>query len=135
MLEQPFTNCWPGRLVNCGPNNAVRKIASRETPIDDVSGLRIKGITTRGELSVHEAENVRKAVARYLSKRPTRRQAPFDLAWVLKLHKQMFGDVGNGPGNIAPAIRTSASLTGKSRRGCTNCCKISLCGRIRNFGA
>jgi Fic-DOC domain mobile mystery protein B len=63
-----------------------------ETPID-VSGLRIKGIGTRAELNRAEAENVRKAVVRYLAARPSRRSAPFTLTWVRRLHKQMFGDV------------------------------------------
>ena len=64
-----------------------------ETPIDDVSGIRVKGITTRGELSKFEAENILKAAMRYLAKRPTLRIAPFTDTWSLKLHKQMFGEV------------------------------------------
>jgi Fic-DOC domain mobile mystery protein B len=63
-----------------------------ETPID-VSGLRIKGIGIRAELNRAEAENVRKAVVRYLAARPSRRSAPFTLTWVKRLHRQMFGDV------------------------------------------
>jgi Fic-DOC domain mobile mystery protein B len=62
------------------------------TPID-ISGLIPRGIDSRQKLNVVEAENIRKSVLRYLAARPTRRQAPFTLAWSLKLHKQMFGDV------------------------------------------
>jgi Fic-DOC domain mobile mystery protein B len=69
-----------------------------ETPID-VSGLKVRGIGTRAELSVHEAENVRKAVLKYLSKRPNRRSAPFDLRWFKRLHKEMFGDVWKWAGS------------------------------------
>lgn len=64
-----------------------------ETPIDDVSGLKIRDVRTRNELSVVEAENIRKAVVKYLAAKPSRRMAPFDLAWSLKLHQEMFGDV------------------------------------------
>jgi Fic-DOC domain mobile mystery protein B len=64
-----------------------------ETPIDDMSGLIPKGIQTRAELNALEAENIRKAVMRYLAAKPTRRQAPFTLDWCYKLHRQMFGDV------------------------------------------
>jgi Fic-DOC domain mobile mystery protein B len=64
-----------------------------ETPIDDISGLIPKEITTRSQLNVVEAENIRKTVLRYLAAKPTRRQAPFTLDWCYKLHRQMFGDV------------------------------------------
>jgi fido (protein-threonine AMPylation protein) len=60
-----------------------------ETPID-VSGLKRKGISTRAELNQAEAENVRKAVVKYLAAKPSRRSAPFRLSWVKRLHKQMF---------------------------------------------
>ncbi len=64
-----------------------------ETPIDDVSGLIPPGVTTRQELSLMEAENIRQAVLRYLAARPSKRQTPFTLAWIYKLHFQMFGKV------------------------------------------
>jgi Fic-DOC domain mobile mystery protein B len=64
-----------------------------ETPVDDISGLKVKSITTRGALNIVEAENIRKAVVKYLAKRPSRRSARFDLAWALRLHKEMFGEV------------------------------------------
>lgn len=70
-----------------------------ETPID-VSGLRIKGIGTRAELNRAEAENVRKAVVKYLASKPSRRSAPFTLTWVKRLHKQMFGDVWSWAGEF-----------------------------------
>src|SRR5258708_9438159 len=64
-----------------------------ETPIDDISGLKIRGITTRNELNYFEGANIRKAIKKYLDSRPSRRSARFDLSWSLRLHKQMFGDV------------------------------------------
>src|SRR5579872_6712932 len=72
---------------------AVWKPIPGETPIDDISGLKIKGISTRRELNVFEAENIRKAVIKYLARKPTRRSARFDFVWSLKLHREMFGTV------------------------------------------
>ncbi len=66
---------------------------SGETPIDDISGLKPRGVTTRAQLNDVEARNIRKAVMKYLVIKPTRRQAPFTLDWCYKLHRQMFGDV------------------------------------------
>ena len=78
---------------------AVWKSIPGETPIDDISGLKPKGVTTRDQLNVVEATNIRKAVMRYLAARPSRRQAPFTLSWCYKLHGQMFGDVWRWAGN------------------------------------
>ncbi len=69
-----------------------------ETPIDDISGLKIKGIESRKELAKAEAENVLKAVMKYLAAKPSRHLAPFDLSWSLKLHEEMFGDVWDWAG-------------------------------------
>jgi Fic-DOC domain mobile mystery protein B len=70
-----------------------------ETPID-VSGLRRKGINTRSELNRAEAENIRKAVVKYLAAKPSRRSAPFTLSWAKRLHKQMFGVVWKWAGEF-----------------------------------
>ncbi len=69
-----------------------------ETPIDDISGLKIKDIRTRKELAYVEAENIRKAVVKYFASKPNHRTAPFDLSWSLKLHEEMFGDVWDWAG-------------------------------------
>jgi Fic-DOC domain mobile mystery protein B len=63
-----------------------------ETPID-ISGLKVSGVANRSQLSVVEAENIRKAIVKYLGGSLTRRTAKFDLSWVLKLHREMFSDV------------------------------------------
>ena len=63
------------------------------TPLDDISGLRSKTIRTRGQLYAAEAENMRTAYVKYLSSRPATRLAPFDVAWLKKLHREMFGKV------------------------------------------
>src|SRR5208282_1414341 len=72
---------------------AVWKPISGETPIDDISGLKPKRVTTRAQLNDLEARNIRKAVMHYLLTKPSRRQAPLTLQWCYKLHRQMFGDV------------------------------------------
>ena len=64
-----------------------------ETPIDDISGLIPAGITTRRQLNLVEAENIRQTIIRYLAAKPSKRQAPFTLVWLFKLHQQMFGKV------------------------------------------
>ncbi|MBS0209707.1 MAG: mobile mystery protein B [Planctomycetes bacterium] len=63
------------------------------TPLDDLSGLKVRSITTRGQLDVAEAENIRLAHVKYLASRPGRRAAPFDARWMKKLHREMFGKV------------------------------------------
>jgi hypothetical protein len=53
-----------------------------QTPLDDLSGLRIRGIRTTAELNAAEAENIRKATLKYLAARPTARVARFDVRWL-----------------------------------------------------
>ncbi|MDZ4783764.1 MAG: mobile mystery protein B [Planctomycetia bacterium] len=75
------------------------------TPIEgetliDISGLRIAGVTNRRELSAVEAGNIRKAIVKYLAGRVSKRSAPFEFDWILRLHQQMFGDVWDWAGKI-----------------------------------
>ena len=77
-----------------------------ETPIDDISGLKIKGISTRAELNVHEANNIRIAVVKYLAKKPSKKSAPFDYSWCLKLHQEMFGNVWQWAGRLRRSSKT-----------------------------
>lgn len=71
-----------------------------ETPIDDLSGLKVKGVSTRRDLNALEARNILKATLKYLASRPTAKQTPFDLSWVKRLHREMFGDVWAWAGQI-----------------------------------
>lgn len=64
-----------------------------QTPLDDLSGLRIKTIRTTGELNAAEAENIRRVVLKYLIARPSKQTARFDALWLAKLHREMFQDV------------------------------------------
>ena len=70
-----------------------------ETPIDP-SGLRDKQIKTRRQLNEAEGRNIADAVFKYLIGTPTAEMAPFDLAWVLKLHEEMFGNVWEWAGEL-----------------------------------
>src|ERR1035437_1892782 len=71
-----------------------------ETPIDDISGLKIKSVTNRGALHVVEAENIRAAIVKYRPPKPSRRQAPFDLNWLKQLHEEMLGHVWSWAGEF-----------------------------------
>jgi Fic-DOC domain mobile mystery protein B len=70
-----------------------------ETPIDP-SGLRDRSITTRLELNKAELKNITKAHVKYLAAAPTKRMAPFDYAWLLHLHKEMYRDVWKWAGRL-----------------------------------
>lgn len=74
--------------------------ADGETPLTDFDGLRSRRIRTRSQLAVAEAENIRRAVMRYLVSAPSRKTAPFDFGWMLRLHAEMFGDVWSWAGQI-----------------------------------
>ncbi|HJN11732.1 MAG: mobile mystery protein B [Pirellulaceae bacterium] len=63
-----------------------------ETPVDP-SDLVDKRMTTRLEVNLAEARNILLAVVKYMSAKPSPRLAPFDLAWILELHAEMFGNV------------------------------------------
>lgn len=71
-----------------------------ETPIDDISGLKISGICTRAQLSEFEARNIAQALFKYNRPRLSRRSAKFDVPWCLRLHHEMFGDVWAWAGTV-----------------------------------
>ncbi len=67
---------------------------------DDLRGLRDPSIRTRQELNVAEARNISVPTVKYLAGRPTPRMAPFDVAWMRRLHAEMFGDVWRWAGSL-----------------------------------
>jgi Fic-DOC domain mobile mystery protein B len=71
-----------------------------ETPIDDLSGLKNKQRKSRREVAEDEAENIRQAIVKFLATKPTQRSAPFDYAWMLKVHRLMFGNVWTWAGEL-----------------------------------
>jgi hypothetical protein len=62
------------------------RLVPGETPID-ISGLKLQGIGSRSVLNRYEAENIRKAVVKYLAAKPSRRTAPFTMNWAMRVHK------------------------------------------------
>lgn len=70
------------------------------TPLEDTSGLKDRTIKTREQLNRIEFNNIAEAVTRYLAARPTSRMAPFTLAWLSKLHWEMFHKVWTWAGQI-----------------------------------
>ena len=70
------------------------------TPLDDISGLKKTYIRTREQLFEAEFENISNAIFKYLSQKPSKRTAPYNLLWIKNLHKEMFGDVWCWAGEI-----------------------------------
>ena len=70
-----------------------------ETPLNDISGLKLKWITTVQALSKVEFENIEKALDKYTSRKPTNKTAPFTARWMCKVHREMFGEVWRWAGS------------------------------------
>lgn len=64
-----------------------------ETPLDDYSGLKLKHVKTAPQLNEAEYLGMLAAVDKYLGRKPTKRMAPFTSDWMLRLHRQMFGEI------------------------------------------
>ena len=70
-----------------------------ETPLDDLSGLKIKIPTiTRSQLDVLEAENIQNCIERYFVRRYNKKIV-FEPLFFCKLHKDMFGKVWSWAGS------------------------------------
>jgi Fic-DOC domain mobile mystery protein B len=81
-----------------------------ETPLDDISGLKLKKITTRAELDDAEAKNILKAYVKYTLNPTALKKVAFDLSFFRKLHKEMFGDVWSWAGEFR-TTQTSIGVT------------------------
>jgi len=71
-----------------------------ETPLDDISGLKIKNITTRAELDVVEADNILDAFLKYAISAEQLENITFDTLFLQQLHKDMFGKVWSWAGEF-----------------------------------
>lgn len=67
------------------------------TPIEDISDLMPSHITTRSDLNEWEAANILKAVKIYLTEK---RKYDIDVAWLKKLHKEMFDETWKWAGEF-----------------------------------
>ena len=71
-----------------------------ETPLDDISGLKIEGITTRSELDEAEAENILEAFLKYTVSVEQLGSVQFDTLFLQQLHKDMLGNVWSWAGEF-----------------------------------
>ncbi len=69
------------------------KVPSGATPIEDISGLIPKNITTKKELDEVEFANINKAMPKYFLGKITEKKAPFTLSWLYQVHRGMYGEV------------------------------------------
>lgn len=74
-----------------------------ETPLNDISGLRLSWVRTSADLDKAEYKNIAVPIPKYLSTAPSRKTAPFTAKWMLKLHGEMLGDVWSWAGKIRNA--------------------------------
>jgi len=70
----------------------IRGQSEGQTPIHDLSDLQLN-IQTKDQLDYAENENNFKCAGKYLVKILSDKSAPFNYNWLLKIHKEMFGDV------------------------------------------
>ena len=71
-----------------------------ETPLDDISGLKIKNIRTRAELDVVEADNILDAFLNYTLSIEQLENITFDTLFLQQLHVDMFGKVWTWAGEF-----------------------------------
>ncbi len=71
-----------------------------ETPLDDISGLKIKEISTRSQLDEIEADNILEAFLKYTLSTEQVTNVKFDTLFLQQLHIDMFGNVWNWAGDF-----------------------------------
>jgi hypothetical protein len=84
----------------------------RETPIDDFSGLKVRGISSLRELDFHEAANIANAIVDYL-RQGKRKCIDFGLESARSLHKDMFCDVWDWAGTFRTCDLNIGSILSK----------------------
>ena len=71
-----------------------------ETPLDDISGLKITNINTRAELDEVEADNILDAYLKYTISPENLKGIKFDTLFLQELHRDMFGNVWSWAGDF-----------------------------------
>ncbi len=71
-----------------------------ETPLDDISGLKIKEISTRSQLDEIEANNILEAFLKYTLSAEQVKNVKFDTLFLQQLHIDMFGNVWSWAGDF-----------------------------------
>jgi Fic-DOC domain mobile mystery protein B len=74
------------------------KVPPGATPIDDISGLIPKHISTKQELDELEFANINQAAQKYFLGQLNDKKAPFEHSWFFKVHKEMYGQVWDWAG-------------------------------------
>lgn len=70
------------------------------TPLDDISGLKIKDISTRSQLDEVEADNILEAFLKYTLSAEQVTNVKFDTLFLEQLHIDMFGNVWSWAGDF-----------------------------------
>ncbi len=71
-----------------------------ETPLEDISGLKIKDISTRSQLDEIEADNILEAFLKYTLSAEQVKNVKFDTLFLQQLHIDMFGNVWSWAGDF-----------------------------------
>lgn len=71
-----------------------------ETPLDDISGLKIINISTRAELDEVEADNILDAYLKYTISPENLKGIKFDTLFLQQLHRDMFDNVWSWAGDF-----------------------------------
>jgi Fic-DOC domain mobile mystery protein B len=71
-----------------------------ETPLDDISGLKIANISTRAELDEVEADNILDAYLKYTISLENLKGIKFDTLFLQQLYRDMFGNVWSWAGDF-----------------------------------
>lgn len=75
--------------------------ASRDVPSeDDRAALLLSHLDSPQAIHLAEAANLARPILKYLATPPNHRLVPFDRAWLVALHREMFGDVWAWAGRI-----------------------------------
>ena len=76
-----------------------------DTPFDG-SGLKDKDIKTRSQLNRAEFDCIQKVTEKYLLSTPSTKTAPFNFAWLYKLHDEMLGKIWEWAGQQRVTTKT-----------------------------
>lgn len=68
--------------------------------VHDRGGLKLRPNASDADINAAELSGTSLAAAKYLSRRPSRRTAPFTYPWMIRLHKEMFGHVWRWAGKL-----------------------------------
>ncbi len=80
---------------------------------DDRTALLLPHLDSRQAIHLAEAANLARPILKYLATPPNHRLVPFDRAWLVALHREMFGDVWAWAGRVRDTTRRDAVAPNK----------------------